>query len=103
MAKATQYLVLHGGVGQFGQGSLIDSSLEEVQNYQWDRLLAKGAIREATADEIKAATAEQGGVAQSEAMAAVTKQPVVGPSAPELSTGQPGGAPLADDSGKGGK
>lgn len=99
-----QYVVKFSAVGEHPQGTILDPGEAAYKNYDWPWLLKQGAIAEVGGAEQKAdaaAALAQGGPAQSEAMALQQKAPVVGHDAPELSTGQPGGAPLSADAKKG--
>ena len=99
MAKTDQYLVVHSAVGGHPAGTLLGPDSEDTLNWDWERLEGRGAIRKATAADRKPADTEVGGGPQAEATAKAEKQPLVGPDAPALTTGQPGGAPLGSDPG----
>lgn len=93
-----QYVVKFSAVGEHREGTVLDASDAHYKDYDWPWLLKNGAVAEYSATERTAAekaATEQGGAAQSEAMARETKAPILAPDAPELTTGQPGGAPLS--------
>lgn len=87
MAQAKkEYIVRFGGVGGVMKGARVATDNPKYADWEWDWLLSTGAISAPTAEEDAALTpAEQIGK---------SKEASVGADAPELATGQPGGAPL---------